>query len=249
MRRATHCGTSNWVSANFKVPLPIRNVSRFEVSPTSNMVKSKVAPRLTECRALNWSARLMPNDTSRSSLAEAEPTRRTKQRGVTNARMRMDFVTPNVRAKWATTACRQAWAVENVRAPTDRAWWHAVGAPLERGVRHHCVQPVPERVFACMRFCVPRSAIARAVAVLRVCGACCGCCMALCALLRLAAPTIAAALCVCVVVCARAAKQQLTMCSCARSRVWDMRERIGALPVLCHQWLSAERWELWFGTR
>jgi hypothetical protein len=37
----------------------------------------------------------------------------------------------------APTAWRQAWAVENVRAPTDQAWWHAVGAPLERGVRPH----------------------------------------------------------------------------------------------------------------
>jgi hypothetical protein len=45
------------------------------------------------------------------------------------------FVWPNVRAKRATTACRQAWAVENVRAPTAQAWWHAVGAPLERRVR------------------------------------------------------------------------------------------------------------------
>jgi hypothetical protein len=41
----------------------------------------------------------------------------------------------NVRAKRATTACRQVWAVENVRAPTAQAWWHAVGAPLERRVR------------------------------------------------------------------------------------------------------------------
>jgi hypothetical protein len=32
-------------------------------------------------------------------------------------------------------AGRQAWAVENVPAPTAQAWWPAVGAPLERGVR------------------------------------------------------------------------------------------------------------------
>ena len=27
------------------------------------------------------------------------------------------------------------------RVPPDRAWWPAVGAPLERGVRHHCAAP------------------------------------------------------------------------------------------------------------
>ena len=36
--------------------------------------------------------------------------------------------------------------------------------------------------FACPRLCFPRSATTRAVAVLRVCGACYGPCMALCAL-------------------------------------------------------------------
>jgi hypothetical protein len=30
---------------------------------------------------------------------------------------------------------RQAWAEENVRAPSDQAWWPAVGPPLERKVR------------------------------------------------------------------------------------------------------------------
>jgi hypothetical protein len=45
------------------------------------------------------------------------------------------FVRPNVRAKRATTAGRQARAGENAPCATGRAWWPAVGAPLERGVR------------------------------------------------------------------------------------------------------------------
>ena len=55
--------------------------------------------------------------------------------------------------------------------PPDWAWWPAVGAQLERGVRHQCAGRAAE-VFACERFCFPLSATARAVAVLRVCGAC-----------------------------------------------------------------------------
>ena len=43
---------------------------------------------------------------------------------------------PDVRAKRATTVGRQARAVENA-AHTARAWWPAVGAPLDRGVRPH----------------------------------------------------------------------------------------------------------------
>ena len=42
---------------------------------------------------------------------------------------------PNVRAKQAPAAGRHARAGENVRVPPARAWWPAVGAPLERGVR------------------------------------------------------------------------------------------------------------------
>jgi hypothetical protein len=30
---------------------------------------------------------------------------------------------------------RQAWAEENVQAPSDQAWWPAVGLPVERRVR------------------------------------------------------------------------------------------------------------------
>ena len=57
------------------------------------------------------------------------------------------------------------------RVPPDRAWWPAVGAPLERGVRHQCAWQADQSAFACMRFCFPFCATARAVAVLRVCGA------------------------------------------------------------------------------
>jgi hypothetical protein len=40
-----------------------------------------------------------------------------------------------VRAKRAKTVGRQARAGEKMyRVPPDRAWWPAVGAPLERGV-------------------------------------------------------------------------------------------------------------------
>ena len=48
----------------------------------------------------------------------------------------------NVRAKRAGAAGRQARAGENepptaYRLPPDRAWWPAVSAPLERGVKPH----------------------------------------------------------------------------------------------------------------
>ena len=68
------------------------------------------------------------------------------------------------------------------RVPSDRAWWPAVGAPLERGVRHPCAPLARRGDFACLKLCFPRSATTRAVAVLRVCGVRCGPCMALCAL-------------------------------------------------------------------
>jgi len=44
---------------------------------------------------------------------------------------------PNVRVNRATTAGRQAWAGEIYSVPPARAWWPAVGAPLERDVRPH----------------------------------------------------------------------------------------------------------------
>ena len=68
------------------------------------------------------------------------------------------------------------------RIPPDRAWWPAVGAPLERGVRHQWARHAGRAVFACQPFCVLLCATARAVAVLRVCGARQELCMALCAL-------------------------------------------------------------------
>ena len=70
------------------------------------------------------------------------------------------------------------------RVPPAGPAWHAVGARLERGVRHQCARLAGHRVFACETLCFPLRATARAVAVLRVCGACQGLCMALCALLR-----------------------------------------------------------------
>ena len=63
-----------------------------------------------------------------------------------------------------------------------RAWWPAVGAPLERGVRHQFARKASQGVFACAPLWVPLRAAGRAVAVPRVCGACRGFCMALCAL-------------------------------------------------------------------
>ena len=56
--------------------------------------------------------------------------------------------------------------------PPARAWWPAVGAPLERGVRQHWRHGDDLSVFACRPFCFPLRAWARAVAVLRVCGTC-----------------------------------------------------------------------------
>jgi hypothetical protein len=66
--------------------------------------------------------------------------------------------------------------------PPARAWWPAVGAPLERGVRHQCALVTNKGVFGPERFCFPLRATARAVAVLRVCGAGPGWSGALCAL-------------------------------------------------------------------
>ena len=54
--------------------------------------------------------------------------------------------------------------------PVARAWWPAVGARLERGVRHQCARQADRAEFACEPFCFPIRATARAVAVLRVCG-------------------------------------------------------------------------------
>jgi hypothetical protein len=39
--------------------------------------------------------------------------------------------------------------VKMYRVPPARAWWPAVGAPLERGVRHRCAQPLEECTFHC----------------------------------------------------------------------------------------------------
>jgi hypothetical protein len=72
--------------------------------------------------------------------------------------------------------------VKMYRVPPARAWWPAVGSPVERGVRHQCAPVASGDVIACEPFCLPLSATARAVAVLRVCGACHGCSWALCAL-------------------------------------------------------------------
>jgi hypothetical protein len=68
--------------------------------------------------------------------------------------------------------------------PPTGPWWPAVGAPLERGVRHQFARQADRVAFAWEPFCFPLRATARAVAVLRVCGACRGLCMALCALQR-----------------------------------------------------------------
>ena len=46
----------------------------------------------------------------------------------------MRIVKAIVQAKRATTAGRQSVLAKMYRAPPDRAWWHSVGAPLERGV-------------------------------------------------------------------------------------------------------------------
>jgi hypothetical protein len=43
-------------------------------------------------------------------------------------------VPPNVRAKWAPTVGRQAREDDDRQKAASRAWWPAVGAPLERGV-------------------------------------------------------------------------------------------------------------------
>ena len=74
--------------------------------------------------------------------------------------------------------------VKMYRVPPARAWWPAVGAQLERGVRQQRALLEDRPVFACRQFCYPLRATARAVAVFRVCGGCQGLCMALCALQR-----------------------------------------------------------------
>jgi hypothetical protein len=67
-------------------------------------------------------------------------------------------------------------ALQTMHACTvARARLPAVGAPLERGVRHHYAQHVNEPEFASMRLWLPRSHTARAVAVPRVCGVCLDC--------------------------------------------------------------------------
>ena len=63
-----------------------------------------------------------------------------------------------------------------------RAGWHAVGAPLERGVRQYCAQHDDGPEFSRGPSSFLLRATARAVAVLRVCGAYQGLCTALCAL-------------------------------------------------------------------
>ena len=72
--------------------------------------------------------------------------------------------------------------VKMYTVPPAWAWWPAVGAPLERGVRHQLAGQADQSGFACMASCFPLYATARAVAVPRVCGACEGSCMARCAL-------------------------------------------------------------------
>ena len=56
------------------------------------------------------------------------------------------------------------------RVPPARAWWPAVGAPLERGVRHQCAR-FEGKVAAHGAFCFPPSGAASAFAVLSACGA------------------------------------------------------------------------------
>jgi hypothetical protein len=58
--------------------------------------------------------------------------------------------------------------------PPARAWWPAVGAPLERGVRQQRVRQENRPVLARWRFCSPLRGTARAVVVVRVRGACHG---------------------------------------------------------------------------
>ena len=72
------------------------------------------------------------------------------------------------------------------RVPPDRAWWPAVGAPLERGVRQHLRHGDGACISVRAPFCLPRGASAGAVAVLRVCGTHQGPCRALGALQRAA---------------------------------------------------------------
>ncbi len=57
---------------------------------------------------------------------------------------------PNVRAKGAPTAGHQAPACENARVPQAGAWWPAVGAPLERGVRQHIFATAARAPFICI---------------------------------------------------------------------------------------------------
>ena len=76
-------------------------------------------------------------------------------------------------------------ALQKMHACTvARAWWHAVGSQVERGVRQHWLHGEGGAVFLCRAFCFPQSATARAVAVFRVCGTCQELCMALRALQR-----------------------------------------------------------------
>ena len=70
---------------------------------------------------------------------------------------------------------RQRWdarpgLVKMYRVPPDRAWWPAVGAPFERGVRHQCARQVNQSVFSCIGFCFPLCTTARGVAVPSLCG-------------------------------------------------------------------------------
>ena len=60
--------------------------------------------------------------------------------------------------------------VKMYRVPPARAWWPAVGAPLERGVRHQHACTADGVAFALKPFCVQTLATARAVTVLVVSG-------------------------------------------------------------------------------
>ena len=73
-------------------------------------------------------------------------------------------------------------AMRMIACAASRAWRFDVGPRLERGVRQHSARYEDRPDFSCKPFCYPLRATARAVAVLRVCGAYQGLCMALCAL-------------------------------------------------------------------
>ena len=48
----------------------------------------------------------------------------------------VEFVQPNVELSGRQRQDARPGLAKMYRVPPDRAWWHAVGAPLERRVRH-----------------------------------------------------------------------------------------------------------------